>query len=72
MVSIINIGFHDRRRPQGMCTYELRINAKLISSFSHRRSDGLATCLRRAARSVPKDLNIPIHETWKIGSKNGR
>lgn len=35
--------------------YELRINKKLITTFEHKRSDGLAQCLYRAAEAVIRD-----------------
>jgi len=31
------------------CRYQLKINAMLITEFTHLRSDGLAVCLRKAA-----------------------
>ena len=47
MIGIINIGeFHET----GINEYELRINYKTIGKFKHRRSDGLAECLRKAAK----------------------
>ena len=36
------------------CRYQLKINAMLITEFTHLRSDGLAMCLRRAADAVDK------------------
>jgi len=36
----------------GVCTYQLRINQKIIAEFEHSRPDGLAACLRRAADAV--------------------
>lgn len=34
------------------CRYQLKINATLITEFTHTRSDGLAVCLRKAAAAV--------------------
>ena len=34
------------------CRYQLKINAMLITEFTHKRSDGLAVCLRKAAAAV--------------------
>jgi len=31
------------------CRYQLKINTMLITEFTHKRSDGLAVCLRKAA-----------------------
>lgn len=36
------------------CRYQLKINADLITEFTHLRSDGLAMCLRRAADAVDR------------------
>ena len=36
------------------CRYRLKINALPITEFTHKRSDGLATCLRKAADAVDK------------------
>jgi len=47
VICIINIGeFHET----DINEYELRINYKVIGTFKHKRSDGLAECLRRAAK----------------------
>ena len=37
-----------------MRKYEVKINNRTICRFTHSRSDGLATCLRRAANAVAK------------------
>ena len=52
MITITNVGPYNDPDKGGWRTYEVRINSKLISTFTHKRSDGLATCLRRAANSV--------------------
>lgn len=36
------------------CRYHVKINAKIVTEFTHLRSDGLAMCLRRAADAVDK------------------
>ena len=38
--------------PSGEHTYLVKINARVITGFSHHRSKGLAECLRRAAEAV--------------------
>lgn len=38
--------------PDGQRRYTVAINEKVVSSFIHRRCDGLAACLRAAAASV--------------------
>lgn len=40
--------------------YEVRINQKHIVYFKHRRDEGLAVCLRRAADAIDAE-EIPIH-----------
>ena len=36
------------------CRYHIKINANIVTEFTHLRSDGLAMCLRRAADAVDK------------------
>ena len=50
MIAIVNVdklnsGF-------GWRNYELRINEKVIAAFKHRREDGLAICLMKAAKAA--------------------
>jgi hypothetical protein len=52
MIAIVNVSIHDD--PVGINDYELRINAKVISKFQHRRADGLAVCLKKAAAAAEK------------------
>jgi len=52
MISIVNMGPHDTGDPAGIRTYELRINREVIATFRHRRSDGLAACLRKASEAA--------------------
>lgn len=40
--------------PLGECSYEIRINERVITTFKHNRVKGLAACLRRAADAVDK------------------
>ncbi len=51
MITIVNIGPTDPSStdPKGEHNYELRLNDVVFASFTHRRSDGLAACLRAAA-----------------------
>lgn len=49
-VIINNVSTHDDL--EGVNDYELRINRKLIATFSHVRKNGLAACLRRAAEAA--------------------
>lgn len=40
------------QNPGGLREYEVRINRERIAKFTHRRKNGLAACLRAAARAV--------------------
>jgi len=51
MIAIVNVGPHDSD-PMGVRTYEVRINSKVITTFEHKRSEGLAACLQSAAKAV--------------------
>lgn len=48
MISITNI----HQSVSEVDQYELKINHDIIVRFFHRRSDGLAECLRKAAMAV--------------------
>lgn len=50
MIEIKNIGGN----PFGVCDYEVKINGRLITTFSHDRCDGLAKCLERAGKAVDR------------------
>lgn len=47
MIAIVNVTKDPK--PTGVHTYELRINREVITTFTHRREEGLARCLQRAA-----------------------
>lgn len=50
MIAIIN-----REGPDdGVCTYTVGINRRILATFTHDRRDGLAFCLRKAAEAVEK------------------
>lgn len=49
MVGIVNVGTPDNYLVEDECLYEVRINRDVITTFRHFRSDGLGTCLRKAA-----------------------
>lgn len=55
-VTITNVGPYDGD-PGGERNYEVRISGKLLAEFKHRRDDGLATCLRKAADAVEENRN---------------
>lgn len=48
-MSIIIQNVDENFRLTGVHKYVLRINNKVIAHFTHKREDGLAACLRRAA-----------------------
>lgn len=52
MIAIVNIGPVRKADPFGEHRYEVRINRAPVCRFTHRRSEGLAKCLRLAADSV--------------------
>lgn len=51
MIAIVNVGPLTNDK-EGLHNYEVRINSKVITTFTHIRRDGLATCLRKAAVAV--------------------
>lgn len=60
MITITNVGpFSDD--PGGERTYEVRINGAIICMFTHTRRDGLAECLRKAAKAVHRVQG----DSWK-------
>ena len=50
MIAIVNIDKNPRT--SGTHTYELRINREVITTFTHKREDSLAECLRAAAKAA--------------------
>ena len=54
MIAIVNVGPHDDPDALGVRTYEVRINADVICTFRHRRSDGLGRCLLEASKAVER------------------
>lgn len=53
MIAIVNIS---KGSPFGIQEYEVRINMALICTFKHKREDGLAACLKKAAAAVEKAM----------------
>ena len=51
MIAIVNITPGDKIKYH-VCTYEVRINQKIICTFEHDRRDGLEICLSKAAKAV--------------------
>lgn len=56
MIAIVNVS--KPPKPIGVNEYELRINHAVVARFEHRREDGLAVCLQKAAAAVE-------NEKWK-------
>lgn len=54
MIAIVNVGPHDDPNPLGERTYEVRINSRVITTFRHRRGDGLGQCLLAASKAVER------------------
>lgn len=50
MIAIVNVTKDPK--PTGEHTYELRINQEVISTFTHRREEGLSRCLLKAAHAA--------------------
>ena len=48
MLAIVNKG----ELPNGNHTYNIQVNNQLITTFEHKRSDGMVACFRRAAEAV--------------------
>ncbi len=65
MIAIVNVSEHDS--PFGIHDYELRINAKVIARFKHKREEGLAACLKEAAKAAEKAAeNVKWEKTIQI------
>ena len=67
MIEIVNCGPHSES-PWGIRNYEVRINQKVVAEFQHKREDGLAKCLIRAAMAVEKNkwAFVREHLRWPV------
>lgn len=71
MISIVNVKALDDD-PLGEHLYEVLINAKVKTTFRHRRSKGLAACLRAAADAVEENPYAVIGNLLrKCGPREG-
>ena len=61
MIVIVNIS----KDTFGECEYEVRINQKVITTFKHRREDGLSVCLRKAHEAVARQKWLKMAELIK-------
>ena len=55
MIKIINKGGGDPKDIMGTRWYEVWINDRFITSFQHKRSDGLGVCLNKASEAVDRE-----------------
>lgn len=61
MICIVNVGPHTEDLG-GERMYEVRINNNVITTFKHKRIDGLGACLLAASEAVDKKI-------WEDGYK---
>ena len=59
MIAIINRG----GGPDDTRGYDVMINKEHICSFTHKRGDGLAVCLEKAATAVRRQQGV---DAWKF------
>lgn len=69
MIAIVNKGPQDDPDPKGERTYELRVDRRVVSTFRHRRGDGLAECLREAAAAADEVSDMRRKMEAKIAGK---
>jgi hypothetical protein len=69
MIAIVNISTHSSST--GWHEYELRINAKVIAQFRHKREEGLTKCLERAAEAAEKAKCMKAKALIDALSSNG-
>lgn len=50
----------------GINQYQVRINNRVIAEFQHTRSDGLAECLRLAAKAVEDPMRVEKINEYKM------
>lgn len=71
MIAIVNIGGGDPKDVMGIRDYEVRINHEVITTFKHKRSDGLGACLFAAAKAVERsDWEIVEEFMQSINTEN--
>jgi hypothetical protein len=65
MIRIQNNG-HGDGTPDGWAEYEIYVNRAFLTTFRHKRSDGMAVCLARAAQAVSRmEEGLPSPEYYK-------
>lgn len=66
MIAIINTG---ERVGEGRYRYRLQINDKLIAEFTHKQSDGLGECLRRAGQAADSQHRAEVEQFLKAAAE---
>lgn len=69
MITITNEGPFDDPDKGGERNYSIRIRKELIATFKHCRRDGLANCLRAAARAVEAEEATRLQDFVESVSK---
>ena len=70
MIGIRNLGPLEGEDKAGIHRYEVRVNLDApVAHFVHRRSDGLAECLRRAADAVERAGVLRLVDLCETGGK---
>jgi hypothetical protein len=54
MIATVNVGPRDDADRKGERPYEVRINAQVMTTLRHKRSDDLGRCLLAASKAVEK------------------
>jgi hypothetical protein len=54
MIASVNVGPRDDADRMGERPYEVRINEQVMTTFRHKRSDGLGRCLLAVSKAVEK------------------
>lgn len=62
MIAIINIGNENKA---GETKYQVKVNSQLITTFFHKRSDGMAICLEKASKAVEKQKHLELFKLLK-------
>lgn len=68
MIEIVNVS--EIFDPFGPQVYEVRVNRNPVVTFTHKRSEGMAECLRKAAGAITKQgydlmLDLPSRRESK-------
>lgn len=72
MIAIVNRGPHNSEDPMGERTYTLAVNGDVLFEFKHRRSDGLAVCLQKAANAAKGMDNALLDKILELHSERNK